>query len=221
MLLRHWREAIWLLLAWASMIFFVANIRSGISKLYVPTYVIPALFLSLGASVLIEGAVRWFNRSCWFSLARTFDSCPRRRALAAPTNDPEFLATAAHHLLDGGDFEWYPYPVRQPNQPRETAVRLVARLEENAIVFTEWGKLYPYYFVAHVEKGQTGMAFYESQPQGGMNSLATASMQLIEEALAAGRPVYFDNKPLPNVSQQFTLKTIDANLPLYQVIAKN
>jgi len=224
LLLRHWREAIWLLLAWASMIFFVANYRIwDIEAFYVPTYVIPAIFLSLGASVLIEGVVRWFKSKLLVQLSSALLTV----VLAAAVlwlHQPTLLSSWQQQritFLDGGDFEWYPYPVRQPNQPRETAVRLVARLEENAIVFTEWGKLYPYYFVAHVEKGQTGMAFYESQPQGGMNSLATTSMQLIEEALAAGRPVYFDNKPLPNVSQRFTLKTIDANLPLYQVIAKN
>ena len=93
---------------------------------------------------------------------------------------------------------------------------LVNALEPDAILFAGWDVLYPYYFVAHVEQGKTGLAFHETYPQDGMNGLAESTADYIAASLP--RPVYFVERPTGANAARFTFKpVIKDGIRLYQV----
>ncbi len=65
-------------------------------------------------------------------------------------------------FLDEDSWEaYYPYPIAFPASTHNIATYVVDRLEDNAIVFSTWDRLYTYYFVAHVEQQRLGLAFHE------------------------------------------------------------
>ena len=45
------------------------------------------------------------------------------------------------------------YPVFAPDKAINDANKILARVEENAIVFAPWDKLYSYVYTAHIEEG--------------------------------------------------------------------
>jgi hypothetical protein len=117
----------------------------------------------------------------------------------------------------GTPLDEYPYPIAIPGWVHDDAEALVSALEPDAIVFTGWDVLYPYYFVAHVEQGRTGMAFHETYPQEGMNGLAESTADYIAASLP--RPVYFQEQPQGAVALRLEIKPVRKNgIRLYQVM---
>ena len=53
------------------------------------------------------------------------------------------------------------YPVFAPDTAIVDALRIINRVEENAIVFTDWDKLYSYVYTAQIVNGETGISFHE------------------------------------------------------------
>lgn len=69
--------------------------------------------------------------------------------------------------------------------------RLIAELEPDALVFTGWCTLYPYYYVAHLEQPpRTDLDFIQYDPQRDQQELADSALQLIIQ-VSPRRPVYF------------------------------
>jgi hypothetical protein len=198
---RRSREGMLLGLAWVTQFAFVTNYDVGdIQVFYIPGFVILALFVSAGLAFLL-GFFAW--------LAQRLSSLTRGAAGAAPAAGlvllvglpwplmpiiQEAWAEGRATFIAEGDFADYPYPVDNPAYPREDALALVEGLEDNAIVFTGWDMLYPYYFVAHVEQGRPGLAFHETHPQDGVTRLADSTLAYIEANIDT-RPIYFSERP--------------------------
>jgi len=90
---------------------------------------------------------------------------------------------------------WVP-PDAEPSRPNDSAefhqeVRLlVAHLEDDAVLFTNWDWLYPCYYVARVEQGRTRMAFFQDYPLPYQRELADSAVDYVRRT-APTRPVYF------------------------------
>ncbi len=70
--------------------------------------------------------------------------------------------------------------------------QLIKALEPNALVFTGWCTLYPYYYVARIEQGRTDLQFIQYDPHPGQKELAKSAVEHIQEVLLKRqRPVYF------------------------------
>ncbi len=93
-------------------------------------------------------------------------------------------------FLDRMNDAEYPYPVDHPAWPHEFAAALAARVEDNAIVFTDWGTLYPVLYVTHIEQGRTGIEAHETYPAGSDNRLQDTAVSYILANLGK-RPMYF------------------------------
>jgi hypothetical protein len=72
---------------------------------------------------------------------------------------------------------------------------LAEKLEDNAILFTDWDQAYRLYYVTHVIQGRTGLDFHETFPQEGVSQLAESALGYIETSLSGGRPIYFSERP--------------------------
>lgn len=79
-------------------------------------------------------------------------------------------------------------------------------LEDNAIVFTDWDRVYDYYYVAHVLRGRTAMDFHETFPQEGVTRLADLAVAYIEANIDL-RPIYFSERPTQLANSYRVLRT--------------
>jgi hypothetical protein len=178
------------------MLIFVLNYRVyDIYVFYIPTYVPLALLASLGASALLDQAVALLERVAKPpAVARGAAAIGMALLLAALW--PAFSVVGESALagritfLDGTEFARYPYPVEAPEAPHQRAARISGQIEDNAIVFTDWGTVFTIYYVAHVEQGRTGIAAHEWFAQNDDPASNGSVIRYIDANLKQ-RPIYF------------------------------
>ncbi|MGZ9222685.1 MAG: hypothetical protein ACXW4Q_11300, partial [Anaerolineales bacterium] len=107
------------------------------------------------------------------------------------------------------------YPIFAPDKAINDARRIIARLEENAIVFAPWDKLYSYIYTAHIEGGETDIAFHEIWSTE-EESLSESAIAYIEQNLDT-RPIYF-TMDTPELSERYRVEKI--NDTLYRIYRK-
>jgi hypothetical protein len=192
---------------------FVLNYGvSDIQVFYIPGYALIALAVSRGAAVIQEGLARAIRRErspgaqqlagfagLAVALAVTWPSLPVVQQAWVEQQPPG---------LDELGFGDYPYPIHDPYGPQRDAQALVDAIEDDAIVFTGWDRLYPSVFVAHVLEGRSGIAFHEAQPQDGETGLADSTLAYIDSNWQT-RPIYFLERPGPEVLARFQLERGD------------
>jgi hypothetical protein len=223
---RRWREGVLLTLTWLTMLIFVLNYDIwDIQVFYIPTYVLLSLSMSVGAAAILDGVAWALGRITivkpWAAGGALMTGALILVSVLWPMTPAGREAWQAGRItfLDGTDFAEYPYPVRDPAYPYQAVALFVARLEDDAIVFTNWDMLYAYYFVAHVEQGRTGLAFHETYPQDGVRLITASTMAYIDANLGK-RPIYFDDRPDSELRQQYTFKLVDSRLRLYTVVGR-
>jgi hypothetical protein len=82
---------------------------------------------------------------------------------------------------------------RNTERAGRVALSVVERLEPDAIVFTDWYWLYPYYYAAHIELGRTGMQFVETYSRSDKPGLADSIVEFVQ-ANYPDRPIYFSQR---------------------------
>lgn len=68
----------------------------------------------------------------------------------------------------------------------------VRELPKNAVLLTDWTRLYGYYYAAHVEQGRTDLSFVESYPYSTKQAIAESMFAYIKASIHNGRPVFTD-----------------------------
>lgn len=213
LLTRQPREGVLLGLAWLIQWGFVLTYGVGdIIAFYVPGYVLLGVVAGAGAGFLQAGVARAVSRSESITRPAQLLASAAGLVIGGVTIQPQLNTIRAAWsevqppaLVEMG-FGDYPYPVYAPDGPRADAERLTGAIEDNAIVFTSWDRLYPTVFVAHVEQGRPGIAVHEAIPQEGQTGLADSALDYIE-ANWQTRPVYFTDRPGPEVQRRFTIDT--------------
>jgi hypothetical protein len=107
------------------------------------------------------------------------------------------------------------YPVFAPDKAIRDALKIVENVEDNAIVFTDWDKIYSYVYTAHIEQGKTGMAFHLALYDDDV-TLSESTLSYIDDNIDK-RPIYF-TVFLPELTEYFQVKQI--NEFLYRVERK-
>ncbi|MBN2475933.1 MAG: DUF2723 domain-containing protein [Pirellulales bacterium] len=166
--------------------------------MYISTYVLFAVFGTVGLAWASDGCRRlaagrgkrrWSAAACdgacaiaavavvvWPMLFAAAWDREHRRAYWVP---PEELDSVGVEYSTG-----YHRDVRE----------LLGKLEDDAVVFTGWCHLYPYYYVALVEQGRTGMEFYIDYVDGFNHpELADSAVQFVRhiKQTTPERPIYF------------------------------
>jgi hypothetical protein len=107
------------------------------------------------------------------------------------------------------------YPIFAPDKAIRDAMRVLNRIEEDAIVFTDWDKLYSYVYTAHIEEGKTGITFHEATISDDP-SLAQSAVEYINANIDE-RPIYF-TVFMPELSKSYQVEQI--NETLYRIHKK-
>ena len=182
------------LATFAVTLFFILNYQPPDKYVfYLPTYLLVTVAIGCGAGFLLE----WTHR---YLLAT------RRHRYLAPLY---LLAVALAVLMvvhpsialrwqalrDGAATfvqEDYAYPIDDLEEPRRRASGKIENLPENAMVISDWRALYTMYYLAHVERMRPDITIMEASPYGGKGMVADTMIQVLEEALEEGRPVFAD-----------------------------
>ena len=75
----------------------------------------------------------------------------------------------------------------------ERARSTTSVLPDNAIVFADWARLWPYCYTAHIEQGKTGSWFINLYPYTARVGLAASIIELVHENIAQ-RPIYLASR---------------------------
>jgi hypothetical protein len=81
------------------------------------------------------------------------------------------------------------YPVFAPDKAIQDARKILNRVEQNAIVFADWDKLYSYVYTAQFEAGRKDVTFHEAYITE-TPSLAETTLAYIDANIDT-RPIYF------------------------------
>ena len=199
------------LLIWG---FAVTVAFSVYREFYVPVAVITSVWFGVGASILLHLISQWQpqNRplskimlSIFMVLLVVLPIWHARANLVPAIRNGYPLFVRRDHV----------YPVFAPDKAINDAKKVVGRVEENAIVFAPWDKLYSYVYTAHIEDGNTTISFHETWSTE-VEAMADSAIAYIEQNLNT-RPIYF-TIDLPELSNHYRVEKI--NDTLYRVYRK-
>ena len=232
----RWREAVLLLVSWLGMLVYIINYDIGdIYTYYMLSYVpwIAAAAVGVGGLLdmliffftpllnRIEAAVKKDKTSAWPQVASLVLQGLLVAGLLWVVISPSAITLdyswRGRHItfLSGTDYAQYPYPIDNPAWPHEFATTLASEVEDNAIVFTDWGTLYPILYVTHIEQGRTGIEAHETYPAGSDGRLQDSAVSYILANLGK-RPMYFTQVD-DTLAQNYNFVEVDAQLPLYRL----
>ncbi len=187
---RRWREGLYALIAFALVWVFAVSVEFSVyQEFYVPAAVIVHVWLGVGVSALLDGAgwslKRWqvvpSERSGVFVnllglalVSLTIWNARTDLRLAVREGTTTFIQAE----------KIYP---RDPGRATKEGHRILGQVEDDAILFANWDRLYSYVYTAHILEGRTGIALHEvlTPPRPG-----TTTMAYIDANLDT-RPVYF------------------------------
>jgi len=204
-------KALYLLIAFLLVWGFAVTVSFGVYReFYVPVAVMVHIWLGLGISAILSG------------LTRLFERIPSRKSLGAsllPTLlGVAFVAALLIHAkadinlaIQNGSttfiLEEKIYPFVVPERYVRLSTRILRKVEDDAIVFDIWDRVYTHIYTAHILEGRTGIAFHEVFPTLGETTLAYIDANIDE------RPIYFATLH-PEISTYYNLAQIGDQLYL-------
>jgi hypothetical protein len=208
-------EGLYLLLAFLVIWGFAVTVSFSVYReFYVPVAVITSVWFGAGASKLLSLMNRlstqyqMLTRPAQYIFMIFLIALPilhaRRDLIPAIRSGYPFFVRRDHI-----------YPVFAPDKAIHDARKVLNRVEENAIVFANWDKLYSYVYTAHIEDGRNGISFHEAWSTEEVE-LADSAIAYIEQNLDT-RPIYFTIE-MPELSELYRVEEI--NDTLYRVYRK-
>ena len=211
----RWREGLYPLVAFLLIWGFALTVVFSVYReFYVPVFVITSVWFGMGVAELLSGMGRLMER----------DQPPGRVTrlvlstvlLVLPVwNGREDLGLAIRSGYTTFVREYHIYPVFAPDKAIRDARKIINRVEENAIVFADWDKLYSYIYTAHIEERKTGISFHEAWI-GDEQILSTTMIEYIEASID-DRPIYF-TIDMPGLADRYQVTLI--NDTLYRIDRK-
>ena len=208
---RNWKMTLLLLLASAAHLAYDLKFDGVVHVMYIATYVPMAVFgiagLALASDALAALAARLAKRDRspaawnWDRLVALAGLCvltwpmvsvdawnEGRRACWVPEEERDAVGVAYSPIF------------------HQDVRELIDALEPDAVVFTGWDLVYPYYYVAHVEMGRTDLVFIQDYPHRGQSDLADSALKYVKET-ASHRPVYLSDAK-DKVRQAFEIEAV-------------
>lgn len=184
-----WREGLYPLIAFLLIWGFAVTVSFSVYReFYVPVAVITSVWLGVGACNLLYVLEKLTKQN---QLAgRMMRLVISILLIALPLwNSRQDLNLAINSGYTTFIRDNHIYPVFAPDKAIRDARRVINRVEENAIVFADWDKLYSYIYTAHIEDGKTGITFHEAWI-GDEQKLSETTIDYID-ANIENRPIYF------------------------------
>ena len=192
LLVRRWRLAVLFLLALAVHWLYAFNYDLwDLYVFFIPGYVLLAVLASAGLGWLVDG----LHRLIRWQIGRLVVESALAVAVVVVGVWPVFAPNMI--LVRIGrpafDFDGYPADSFGMNGVHRQATAIVRSLDENAIVFTDWYWLYPFYYAAHIEQGRTDLMFIETIPYIEGGELADSVIPYVHGRLA-DHPILFSKR---------------------------
>jgi len=206
----RWQEGLYPLIAFGLIWVFAVSVEFSVyQEFYVPAAVFVHVWLGMGVSIMLDG-VEWPLRR-WQVVG------PKRSGLIVSILGIALLGlsiwdvrTNLRMAVTEGTttFIWQEkiYP-RDPERATKEGHRILSQVEDNAILFTNWDRLYSYVYTAHILEGRTGIALHEllTPPQPG-----TTTMDYIDANIES-RPIYF-TLDVPELELYYNVEQIERQL---------
>ncbi|HET9590173.1 MAG TPA: DUF2723 domain-containing protein [Anaerolineales bacterium] len=212
---RDWRDASYPLIAFLVIWGFAVTVAFSVyQEFYVPAAVFIYVWFGLGASIILglleqifqkQRSLAWILQILLSMLLIALPLWQSRRDLNLAIKSGYTTFVRRDHI----------YPVFAPDKAIRDAMRITNHIEENAIVFADWDKLYSYVYTAHIEEGKTGIAFHEAWITDDP-SLAQSAVEYIDANIDV-RPIYFTIF-LPELTERYQVEKL--NDTLYRIRRK-
>jgi len=205
----NWRDALYPAIAFLIIWGFAVTVAFSIyQEFYTPIAVFMFVWYGYGVSRMFEAMTRFLSqrqlavKSTQILMSAVLVALPLwqfRTDLTAGIQSGYTTFIRRDHL----------YPVFAPDKAIRDARKIVDRVEDNAIVFTDWDKLYSYVYTAHIEESRTGIAFHLALFDEDIR-LSESTLAYIDDNIDT-RPVYFAVF-LPELSEYFQVKQMRESL---------
>lgn len=214
----RWREGLYAVIAFGLIWGFAVTVEFSVyQEFYVPVAVIVYIWMGVGVSVLLDGVEwslrRWHVAGGILSMSKVPDRSGILVSLLGlvlvglslwnvRTNLRLAVSEGTTTFIQ--DEKIYP---RDPARATKEGHRILGYVEDNAIVFANWDRLYSYVYTAHILEGRTGIALHEvlSPPLPGSTTLDYIDTNI------DSRPVYF-TVWFPDLEVYFQVEQIDEQL---------
>jgi 4-amino-4-deoxy-L-arabinose transferase-like glycosyltransferase len=196
LLVRRWRAGLLLLTALAFQLFYFFNYEIwDLYVFYIPSYVLLTLLaipgmgavVDLGRAALRKIAfptqIRWVNIGLGIAIVLLVLGFA-----VWPVFRPQQDAVIAGEV----PFNFDEYPVFDENLGN-FAYAAVLKMPENAIVFTDWDMVWPYYYAAQVLESRRDLTFVETYPADDVDGVAASVVDYVAINLAA-HPIFFSER---------------------------
>ena len=208
-----WREGLYPLIAFLIIWGFAVTVAFSIYReFYVPVAVFVFAWLGAGASASLDGLSRLLEQvhvkggmmrnvviGIVSILLITLPIYESREDLVLAIRRGYTTFIKRDHI----------YTIFAPDKAIQDAMKVIRHVEDNAIVFAEWDKLYSYIYTAHIEEGRTGVAFHEATITDDPH-LAGSALDYID-ANIDNRPIYFAVF-MPELTERYQVEQINESL---------
>ena len=212
---RSWQDALYPLISFLVIWGVAITVAFSVyQEFYVPAAIFVYVWFGLGASIILELLEQIFQkkqagiRGLQIIVSILLIALPlwqsRRDLNLAITNGYTTFVRRDHI-----------YPIFAPDKAIRDAMKITNRVEEDAIVFANWDKLYSYIYTAHIEEGKTGIAFHEVTITDNP-ALAQSALAYIDANIDV-RPIYF-TVFMPELTEYYQVEQI--NDTLYRIRRK-
>jgi len=212
---RDWRDGLYPLIAFLTIWGFALTVAFSVyQEFYTPAAIFVYVWFGLGASIILELLEQIFQKKqagvpvapiVASILLIALPLLQSRRDLNLAITNGFTTFVRRDHI----------YPIFAPDKAIRDAKRITNRIEDDAIVFADWDKLYSYIYTAHIEEGRTGIAFHEATITDNP-SLAQTTLAYIDANIDM-RPIYF-TVFMPELTERYQVQQI--NNTLYRIHRK-
>jgi hypothetical protein len=209
---RDWRDGLYPLTSFLIIWGFALTVAFSVyQEFYTPAAIFVYVWFGLGASIILEQIFQKRQVS-----TRLLQMVVSTVLIALPVwqshRDLTLAITNGYTTFVKRD---HIYPIFAPDKAIRDAMKIINRVEDNAIVFADWDKLYSYIYTAHVEEGRTGIAFHEATITDDP-ALAQTTLAYIDANIDI-RPIYF-TVFMPELTERYQVQQI--NNTLYRIHRK-
>lgn len=189
LLRRNWRDGLYPLIAFLIIWGFAITVEFSVYQdFYAPAYVFQYVWFGLGAGALLDQLENIFRKNQ--QVLRSVTVLASLLLIAVPLwRSHTDLRLAILRGYTSFVREMHLYPLYAPDKAILDAQKIIDHIEDNAIVFTDWDKLYSYVYTAQIVDGETGISFHEVWFEKGMQ-LSDSTIGYIDGNIDR-RPIYF------------------------------
>ncbi|MEA3441833.1 MAG: DUF2723 domain-containing protein [Chloroflexota bacterium] len=196
LLVRRWRVGLLLLVALATQLFCFFNYEIwDLYVFYIPSYVLLTLLAVPGMGAIIDlGRVALRGIVSPEKIRRVDLGLVGAVTLLVsgfavwPVFEPQQEAVIAGEV----PFDFDEYPVYDENLGH-FVYAAVLKMPSEAIVFTDWDMVWPFYYTAHIIEGRRDLTFIEIYPADDVDGVADSVIEYVTTNVTT-HPIYFSER---------------------------